>query len=164
MKKFILAEKPVIFILVLSLLTMFACTKQVDVEADKEAIAKAGNQMVNALNSDDVDGIMSGLTDDHITMAPNVPAFADMAKLRSWHEERVENFSLNITITTDETEILGDCAFERWSSTLTLTPRLGGEPVQNKTKGIWIWKRQTDGTWKLARSIWNSDLLVPDSK
>ena len=155
-----------LFILIpaLSLMIIFACAEKVDIESNKEAVANARDQLIDALNTDDVDGIMAGLTDDHITMAPNEPALADMVKLRNHHEERIENYTLNYSFTTDEIEILGDWAFERFSSAVTVTPRSGDVSMNSKSKGIWIWKRQTDGTWKLARSIWNSDLPLPDSK
>ena len=130
-------------------------------EADLAAISEAGQQLVTAINADDVDGIMAGLTPDHITMAPNVPGLAG-TELHAWHESRVAAVTTALTWTSEETTVFGDWAWERWSSRISYTPHEGGEPEEGVGKGIWIWQRQPDGTWMLARSIWNSDLPLPD--
>src|SRR6185295_15838251 len=44
----------------------------------------------------------------------------------------------------------------RWA--LDSTPKRGGKTVHDEGKGVWIWRRQADGSWKIARAIWNSDL------
>ena len=157
-------RKIFLLILTISLITIFACAEKVDIETDKEALSNARDQLINALNTDDVDGIMAGLTDNHITMAPNEPALADKVKLRNHHEERIENYTSNFSFIIDEIEMFGDWAFVRFSSAVTVTPRFSDVSMNSKSKGIWIWKRQTDGKWKLARSIWNSDLPLSDSK
>jgi len=99
---------------------------------------------------------MAILTGDHITMAPNEPALA-LTGLRAWHASRISESTLDISFTSEELLIAGDWAFERWTSSLTMTPKAGGNPTQDSNKGIWVWKHQADGTWRLARSIWNSD-------
>lgn len=42
-----------------------------------------------------------------------------------------------------------------------MTNRLvpGGEAqeVSDSIKGLWVWERQEDGSWKLLWSIWNSN-------
>jgi len=40
----------------------------------------------------------------------------------------------------------------------------GGEPEQDSSKYIEIWKRQADGSWKVAFDIFNSDLSLPSSE
>jgi ketosteroid isomerase-like protein len=130
---------------------------QVDVNADKEAITKVGDQLIAALESNNVDGIMACLTDDHVTMAPDVPVLDDLDALGNWHKDRVESFAVDIELTSEELEVIGDWAFQRWSISQKLTPKAGGDPVQTQNKGIWTFKRQADGQWKLACAVWNSD-------
>ncbi len=130
---------------------------RVDINADKEAITKVGQQLRDALSNDDVDGIMACLTDDHVTMAPDVPALDDLDSLRKWHEARIKEVSIQIGSRTQELDAIGDWAIERWSIVQKITPKAGGDPVKQQNKGMWIWKRQAGGDWKLAYSIWNSD-------
>jgi len=146
----------------------FACTPSDEavqevvgsLEADLTAISATGDQLVAALNADDIDAIVAALTTDHLTMAPNVPVLAG-AELRAWHDARVAAFTTVLTHTWEEVTVLGDWAWSTWSSHIVLTPRDGGEPEEDTGKGIWIWQRQADGSWLLARSIWNSDLPLP---
>ena len=130
-------------------------------EADRAAIAKARQQILATLEGDDVEEILAGLTSDHITFAPNETALDDIAKLRSWHQSRIDGFTAQLAVSSDELQVSGDWAFECWSGKFTVTPRDGGSPIEDVLKGIWIWQRQPDGEWKIARSIWNSDLPIP---
>ena len=50
-----------------------------------------------------------------------------------------------------------DWAYERFSFSRTMTPTGGGEPTTARGKGIHVYRRQSDGSWKLARDLWNSD-------
>jgi len=36
-------------------------------------------------------------------------------------------------------------------------PLEGGPVVQDRGKGLHVYRRQPDGSWKLAQDIWNSD-------
>ena len=131
-------------------------------KADLAAITKAGQQMVAAIEGDDIESILSGATTDVVQMAPNEPILVDdTARLRAWHQDRVSAFTTHMDFSVDEICVSGDWAFERWSTIFTLTPRDGGSPIEDVVKGIWIWQRQPDGAWKLARSIFNSDLPIP---
>ena len=144
---------------------MSGCTTKVNTEADLTAIREAGRKLFTALDEDNVEAIMAGLSADHISMAPNEPVFVDMAKLRSWHAARVDQFTSNFEFVSQEIHVVGDWAFERWTDKYELTPKAGGSTVQDLGKGIWIWhRRQPDGTWKLARSIWNSDNPIPTTE
>jgi len=131
-------------------------------EADRAAIARASQQMVAAIEEDDIDGILSRVTTDVVQMAANEPILVgDPVRLRAWHQSRVSAFTTHMDFSLDELCVSGDWAFERWSTIFTLTPRGGSDPIEDVCKGIWIWQRQPDGAWKLARSIFNSDLPVP---
>ena len=77
-----------LLILILILVLSFTqCANNVDVDAEITEIDKIGKQLMAALEENDVDAIMRGLTQDHITMAPNEPAFEDLTKLRIWLKE-----------------------------------------------------------------------------
>lgn len=53
----------------------------------------------------------------------------------------------------------GDWAYERGSVTIVARPPSGEDrpPTRLVAKYIDIWRRQADGTWKVARAIWNLD-------
>jgi ketosteroid isomerase-like protein len=126
-------------------------------EADLAAIAEARNELIAGLETDDVDRILAGLTADHLTMAPNSPALADAQSLTAWHQARIDAYTFGTTFSSEDIRLAGDFAVERWSATTRLTPRAGGADYEDQNKGLWVWQREDDGTWKLLWSIWNSD-------
>ena len=132
-------------------------------EEDLAAIAEARGRLESALAADDVPGIMADLAADHLTMPPDGPTPADSETLTAFHQARVEQFSFESSFTTDDIQLFGDLAIERWSGETRLVPREGGDAVEDSTKGIWVWERQEDGSWKLLWSIWNSNLLAEDN-
>ncbi len=132
-------------------------------EADLAAIAEAGEQLIAALNEDDIPGILAGLSADHITLAPNELLLADEQANRAWHQSRIDSFTFSSMFTSEDIRLEGDLAVERWSSAIKLTSRSGGTDIEDQSKGLWVWQRQADGSWKLLWSIWNSDnALVPN--
>ena len=150
-------------------LLLSACTQSdkqtaASIQADLAAIGEVRQQLIDALNSDDVEGIMSGLTSDHLTMPPNEPTPQTLDALRSWHKQRIAEFTFDIVVSKPDVEVSGDWAIDRWSSTIILTPRDSGVSIQNIQKGLWIWHRELDGSWKLTCSIWNSDNPIPENQ
>jgi ketosteroid isomerase-like protein len=60
-----------------------------------------------------------------------------------------------------ELEIAGGWAFARCTYAVTLVPRRGWQPAEDRGKSVRIVKRQSDGTWKVYLDIWNSDQPPP---
>ena len=60
-----------------------------------------------------------------------------------------------------ELEIAGGWALARGTSAVTLVPRRGWQPTEDRGKSMRIVKRQPDGTWKVYLDIWNSDQPPP---
>jgi ketosteroid isomerase-like protein len=133
-------------------------------ETDLSAITEAGQRLITALKEDDIPGILGELSEDHITLAPNDLALADEQGLRSWHQSRIDSFTFDINYTSEDIRIEGDMAVERWSSTPKLSPRNGGPAIEGQSKGLWVWHRQPDGSWKLLWSIWNSDNAIESNQ
>jgi ketosteroid isomerase-like protein len=45
---------------------------------------------------------------------------------------------------------------------MTVQPR-GGREIKDKGKFVVVWKRQADGSWKIVRDVYNSDVPPPKS-
>ena len=56
---------------------------------------------------------------------------------------------------------MGDVAIERYSGLFTVTPKAGGDAVAENIKGIHVYRRQADGSWKMTHDVWNSDDPLP---
>jgi uncharacterized protein (TIGR02246 family) len=153
-----LIRKLVIIFLVMSVLFAISCTeKKYDEEADKTAIAELREQEMVAFSSADVSALETLFTTDTKVMPPNGPAATGTEGLRAFAENMFSMVNVQGEYTSSELTLLGDWAFERLTMNLTLTPVGGGEPVTETGKCLHIYKRQADGSWKIAQDIWNMD-------
>ena len=66
-------------------------------------------------------------------------------------------FAAGITTRTADTD-------ERGRYEITLAPKAGDAPMDDTGKYITIYQRQSNGSWKIARDIWNSDQPLPGTK
>jgi ketosteroid isomerase-like protein len=53
--------------------------------------------------------------------------------------------------------VAGDWAFRRAAATWVLKPRAGGPAVNESGKFLIIYRRLPDGSWRIARDIFNRD-------
>ncbi len=129
--------------------------------SDAEAIASLRQKFVAAFNRADVEGMADMVTDDVVTMPPNQPAVVGKDATRSWWSEGFDAARSHLEVSAQELEVAGDWAFDRLDWTMETTPTGGGETTRDNGKSVWIWRQQPDGSWQIARSIWNSDNEVP---
>jgi len=122
-----------------------------------DVIKNLRKQYMAAQDAGDVEGCLSFWDDSCVLMPPNEPAVVGKDALRAWYKNAFDQFRLDNTITFDEIEIAEDWSFARGSGRTTLTPKVGGEPIQDNAKYLEIHRRQPDGSWKFARHMWSSD-------
>ena len=133
-------------------------------EADIQAIKDIDAKWAAAQNTGDIESIMSLLTDDVIMLWANEPIKEGKEAVRnSILADHKENTYENTKATVVEVRLAGDWAFARGTWSGTDTPKAGGESMQFIGKWIDIFERQPDGSWKVSRSMYNSDLPVPES-
>jgi len=132
-------------------------------QAEDVAAIKALNPKAEAaFNAGDAAALADFFTDDAILMPANEPALVGKEAIQSWFQTIFDQFTFKWTASTEEVEVAGDWAFERSTSTFTVTPKAGGEPIfEDNTKDLNILKRQPDGAWKTYRSISNSNNPLP---
>ena len=70
--------------------------------------------------------------------------------------------SFDMAITNEEVQVSGDLAVARGTYAATVTPKDGGEAISIDGKYMTLLKRQPDGSWKIYRDIYNSN--VPPSQ
>ena len=130
-------------------------------QSDIDAIAHARESFLSALAGDDLDTLLGLLSHDGQAYPPHEEALVGIDANRAWHEGRIAEFESEMTLTTDELVGEGSLAFERFSYTLTLKPRAGGESIVDTGHCFWFWRRE-DGSWKVARAMWNSPVPLPE--
>jgi ketosteroid isomerase-like protein len=136
--------------------------------SDRDIIERQRAEYVDAFNCQDVRTMTGYVAADIDGMAPGRPAIRGIdAQIQFWHEGFAAARSL-LFVLPDDLELIGDIAVDRHRWVLDSLATRDGRPVHDEGKGIWIWRRQVDGGWKIVRSIWNSDLprasFFPDSE
>jgi ketosteroid isomerase-like protein len=127
-------------------------------EADRNAIERAFEEVMRRFGAPVKDWpafVESAYDEDAIVMPPNGPAVRGRAAMLAFLEA-FPPFS-NHQQTTLEMDGAGDFAYLRDVVSVTVLPP-GATPLQEMLKVITIWRKQADGSWKIYREIWNSDL------
>ena len=150
----------------LMLVMGFGCARMAPertTEADVDAINQLREQEVAALRDGQVDAFLARFTDDCVVMPPDVATITGHEGLRSWAESFLEQFEMRGEYTSSNVTVAGDWAIERYTGAMTVTPRAGGESVEESVRGIHIYRRQADGTWRIAQDIWTTDVPPPST-
>ncbi len=142
----------------LLVLAEYLTEEKVDVEADIAAIEDVLNQYALAMNTGDLDLWLSFNTDDIVKMPPDEPAIFGKEDLRASMKPLFDNFTIEMAIYPEETQVDGDLGYSWCTYTLSLTPNEGGEPIFVDGKALGIYKRQDDGSWKLSHDCFNSNV------
>jgi uncharacterized protein (TIGR02246 family) len=124
-------------------------------QTDEAAIRQVHRQLEEKWNAADLDGVMTYIADDVVQMPPERPIIVGKEALRSDWEKF---FSENTDIwkpSIEYIEISGDLAVVRASGTESWTPKDGGETTTSVGKAIRVFRRGTDGSWKMFIEIWN---------
>ena len=112
----------------------------------------------SSLNAGDLDSWLSLWTDDGVQLPPGEPPVVGKDQIRARNKAVLDKFTFNISITNAEVGVAGDWAFARGTYTATLTPKEGGRAIPISGKYMTILKRQPDGSWKIHRDIFNSNV------
>jgi uncharacterized protein (TIGR02246 family) len=128
-----------------------------DVSEDVDAIHALIEEVKQADMSGDIEGLMARCTDDVVSMPPGLPAIVGQDDLRAYYEAAYSQLSIEaLEMTPEETHVAGDWAFSRGKFEETVVPS-EGEPFDVVGKFLFIFHREADGSWKVARLIGNMD-------
>jgi uncharacterized protein (TIGR02246 family) len=125
---------------------------------DRQIIEQRRMEYVEAFNRENIAAMEQYIADDIISMPPNRPATRGIEAERAAWNQGFAAATSRLFILPEELQVIGDLAIERHRWVLDSMRKRGGSPVHDEGKCIWIWHRQADANWKVARAIWNSDL------
>jgi uncharacterized protein (TIGR02246 family) len=131
---------------------------------DQSVIDSLRNAHVAAVNSGDAEGWTACFAGDGVQMPPNFGANTGIAAIRGWNSGFMGMFACRFSLSVDEVQAAADWAFERGRYEIELTPKAGGGPTKDNGKYITLYQRQADGSWKIARDIWNSSQPLPGTR
>ena len=124
--------------------------------ADIAAVPRSMEAATAAHAAGDSVGIADLFTEDAVIMPAGEPTASGRAQVLASFGAFFRNYTSQARIEPIETHIAGDWAWARTRVSGTLTPRAGGAPIELSAREIAILRRQSDGSWKVARLIGNS--------
>lgn len=157
-----MTDPQTILLLILSLTGVVGGCRRARVDADVDSLNRLQKQVDSTIISGDTERYLTFLADDAVLMPPNAPAVSGNQAIRLWHQAISRQFRIQkYAATDDEVIVSGNWALRRASMDWTLMPAAGGKPIRDLGKFIILYRREPDGSWKVARDIWNSSSPAP---
>lgn len=122
---------------------------------ESDAIDKVRLDFTSAFNAGNSDAIGKLIDQDAIWMMPNEPPVSGFVNIKASYIKLFKNVKAKIDLKAGSTQSCGDWAFidGTFSRVDTLFP--SGEIKNIYGHYLFVLKKQADGTWKIARDIWN---------
>jgi uncharacterized protein (TIGR02246 family) len=126
-------------------------------QAVRAQIEQAAVRFADAFNRGDVAALGAMYDTGAVVLAPNAPPMRGRQNIETfWTGAKQQGFqTLNLTV--GSVEVIGNHAIELGSYTLVVQPPGQGE-VTDRGKYMVVWRRQSDGSWKLYRDMFNTSM------
>jgi uncharacterized protein (TIGR02246 family) len=125
------------------------------------AVDKIYTEYAASLEAGDSDRWIKLWAEDGIQLPPDFPAIIGRDNIKAGLDSEIDLFTYDMDIKTEQVRVAGNQGFAWGNYTLTITPKDGGEPIPVDGKYLTIFEKQPDGSWKIYRDIFNSN--VPPS-
>jgi ketosteroid isomerase-like protein len=121
-------------------------------------------QWAKAAAAKDVEQTIGYYSDDAIVLPPNATGAATKEAIRNVWKDMFASPSLVISWQPTRVQVgkSGEMAWVRGRYELTMNDA-SGKPIDDRGKYLEVWEKQTDGNWKCAAEMWNSDLAASAS-
>ena len=129
----------------------------VDTAAEAEAVKQADQAWSDAAKT--FEGHMQYFADNAIVMGQNEPVVSGKANIEKMLTEMhaMPGFSVSWNVKSAEVAASGDLAYTMGSYDFAVQDT-SGAPMNDKGKYLTIWKKQEDGSWKVAVDAFSSDM------
>lgn len=110
----------------------------------------------------DVDKTIAFYSDDAFVFPPNATSAATKEAIRDGWKAMLTSPGLIISWQPNKVQVGkgGEMAWVSGAYEMTMNDA-NGKPVNDRGKYLEVWQKQTDGNWKCAADMWNSDLTAP---
>jgi ketosteroid isomerase-like protein len=152
-------------LLVAGCLAMLGCTEQQPAEDTRasDAVKSADAAFQQAIAGKDLNQIMSFYADDAVLMPAAKPLLTGKAAITNeWKELlAIPAFQNASKLAQVEVSASSDLAYTRGSYETRLMGE-DGQLVVEPGKWLSVWRKQPDGSWRVAIETYNTDIPPPD--
>ena len=131
-------------------------------QADVKSIRTWVKNYTEAINSADIERILSYQSDDICYYPANQPFFSGKENLRKWFISYFNYFNPRESFSFLDFNVYGDFAYVIGKYSLQGKIKQTGEEFRDNGKFTNLFKRQPDGNWICTQSMWNSDNRIFD--
>jgi uncharacterized protein (TIGR02246 family) len=126
------------------------------------AIRLADAAGLKAAQAKDVAGATANYADDASWLPPHAPIVQGKEAIRAaWAQLlAIPGLKIDWQITKVDVSRAGDMAYTLYHYEMTM-PGPNGAPIKDKGKDMSVWKKQSDGAWKMVADTFNSDIPLP---
>jgi uncharacterized protein (TIGR02246 family) len=132
-------------------------TEEMDVEKVRMAIEEANAKFGDVVRQGDAAALADLYTDDATLLPPDSEMIKGKEGIEAFWSGGIQMGIKGLALTTVDVYGSGDLAYEIGKFILTIQPE-GQEPIEQKGKYVVVWKKTTDGSWKLHVDIFNYTL------
>ena len=153
---------PILTVLTAAILTSGACQSHSIVglaTTDEASLRQALDIEMGAANARDAARWASVYAQDSIVLRPHAPAVQGREAIQQWLAT-LPPIS-NAKGEGVEAVGYGDLAYLRGTYSMTFSIPGVPTPIEEQGKFLQIYRKQSDGSWKMTREIYNSDLPLP---
>lgn len=132
----------------------------VDTVADEDAAATRirhqGARWIEAAGAGDVERMAPLYERDAVFLPPGSPPVRGREAIADLYRQQFERFEVKVEFETDELVVDRRLAYRRGNYRAELVDRTSGDTVVARDKFLEIWREGEDGTWRIARDMWNA--------
>src|SRR5262245_2295200 len=147
---------------VLAVAILPAACSSANVEQEKTALLAADREW--SASTKDVDKFVAAVAPDGTIYGPNMPKVTGMAAIKDAFGPMLSAPGTSVEWTPARADVGagGDVGYTVGSYKATMK-NAAGIPATEVGKYVTVWKKQSDGKWKVAEDIFNADAPAPPS-
>jgi uncharacterized protein (TIGR02246 family) len=132
--------------------------------ANEKAVADVLAKYQDALNDSDTDAVMRLYADDGVFMPPYSQSAVGVASVRKAYDAVFKAIKLSVKFNVAEVvEIAPNWVFARTNSAGTTTVNATGAKSAEANQELFIFRKGSDGSWKIARYSFSSTNPLPQN-
>jgi len=130
--------------------------------SDAERIQALQYAWEAAINLRDLQGILSLYGDGAVVLPAGRPPVLGRESIAGWHARWYVDTDVHYELDCSKLRLQGGLASEEWRAVVTLTARadrqtgIGGDPMQFTQRGVRVYRKDADGTWRIDRETWST--------
>jgi uncharacterized protein (TIGR02246 family) len=131
-------------------------------EPDVKSIRELEDKAREAAKAKDLDRYVSFYAEDAVLLWPGAPMVTGRAAIREFMRVflSMPDFSLSFETAQVKVSRTGDFAYTCGTNKVTLVDP-NGRKMKDSGKYLTVYRKQSDGTWKVVADMGNSDLPAP---